>query len=197
MFEFPGPEYDPTFDVDYYDAVSNTPDPKEGVPGYEKDPNKKIVVSYSSINGNDFGGYGEVVMGTKGTLILEREQDVMLYKSSDTSTPSKRKSRSSILRPAATNRALASRRSGWPGQQGVHEEIEHWSVSATAAGALPPGNRHGRCIALTRMSRSKSMKGEPGFLQLKNVVRRPYDEIDGSSVERNATKARDDDAAWG
>ena len=26
---------------------------------------------YSSINGNGFGGYGEIVMGTKGTLVLE------------------------------------------------------------------------------------------------------------------------------
>ena len=31
---------------------------------------KKIGVTYSSINGNGFGGYGEVVMGTKGTLML-------------------------------------------------------------------------------------------------------------------------------
>ena len=30
------------------------------------DPNKKIVVTYSSINGNGFGGYGEIVMGTEG-----------------------------------------------------------------------------------------------------------------------------------
>ncbi len=51
-------------------------------PGYEEDKNKKVVVTYSSINGNGFGDYGEVVMGTKGTLVLEREQDVMLYKGS-------------------------------------------------------------------------------------------------------------------
>jgi len=47
-------------------------------PGYDpKDPiaaRKKIGVMYSSINGNGFGGYGEIVFGTKGTLILEREQ---------------------------------------------------------------------------------------------------------------------------
>ncbi len=52
--------------------------------GYEEDPNKKIVVTYSSINGNGYGGYGEVVLGTKGTLILEREQEVLLFKDSDT-----------------------------------------------------------------------------------------------------------------
>ncbi len=38
-----------------------------------KDPNKKIVVTYSSINGNGFGGYGEMVMGTKGTLISRKK----------------------------------------------------------------------------------------------------------------------------
>ena len=45
---------------------------------YEKgeigDPNKKIVVTYSSINGNGFGGYGETVLGTAGTLLLERNR---------------------------------------------------------------------------------------------------------------------------
>ena len=39
-------------------------------PGYDaKDPiawRKKIGVQYSSINGNGFGGYGEIVFGTKG-----------------------------------------------------------------------------------------------------------------------------------
>ena len=53
ILEFPAPHYDPA-------------DPQAA--------KKKIGVMYSSINGNGFGGYGEIVMGTKGTLILEREQ---------------------------------------------------------------------------------------------------------------------------
>jgi predicted dehydrogenase len=57
-------------------------------PEYESNPNKKIGVAYSSINGNGFGGYGETVMGTKGTLILEREQEVMLYSNSGPATTS-------------------------------------------------------------------------------------------------------------
>ena len=60
---------------DHVYCTTSSPAPK-----YEKDPNKKIGVTYSSINGNGFGGYGETVMGTKGTLILEREQEVMLFK---------------------------------------------------------------------------------------------------------------------
>jgi len=51
-------------------------------PGYDaKDPaasRKKIGVQYASINGNGFGGYGEMVFGTEGTLILEREQEAIL-----------------------------------------------------------------------------------------------------------------------
>ena len=57
-------------------------------PDYESDPNKKIGVTYSSINGNGFGGYGETVMGTKGTLVLEREQEVMLFSNSAPATTS-------------------------------------------------------------------------------------------------------------
>ncbi len=77
MYEFPGPEYSEKFDVGY-----TRPDGKP-IPDYSKDPNKKIVVTYSSINGNGFGGYGEVVMGTKGALVLDRETELMLYKEAD------------------------------------------------------------------------------------------------------------------
>ena len=48
--------------------------------------NKKIVVTYSSINGNGWGGYGEVVMGTKGTIVLENEADYQLYSTGGPST---------------------------------------------------------------------------------------------------------------
>jgi predicted dehydrogenase len=59
-------------------------------PGYKPDHQydrlKKIGVQYASINGNAFGGYGETVFGTKGTLILEREKEAMLFQDSDTSS---------------------------------------------------------------------------------------------------------------
>ncbi|MBQ6108800.1 MAG: hypothetical protein IJK97_11375, partial [Thermoguttaceae bacterium] len=48
-------------------------------PGYEKDPRQKVAVAYSAINGNDFGGYGEVVMGTTGTLQIDREENAYLW----------------------------------------------------------------------------------------------------------------------
>ena len=80
-------------------------------PGYAEDKNKKIVVTYSSINGNGFGGYGEVVLGTKGTLVLEQEQDVMLYKDSAKDTrPSSVSRNRSCIRAVACPAPIARHR---------------------------------------------------------------------------------------
>lgn len=103
-------------------------------PGYEEDPNKKICVTYSSINGNGYGGYGEVVMGTQGTMILEREQDAMLFLNSSTSTNVK-------VAKSSGGPTLDTTESGGgpaadvgrqaleagPISRGYTEEIEHWA----------------------------------------------------------------------
>jgi len=103
-------------------------------PGYDEDKNKKVVVTYSSINGNGFGEYGEVVMGTKGTLVLEREQDVMLYKDAakDTRvTVAKAKDGSPTL--DTTESGGGSYAAGGKGgdaappSRGYTEEMEHWA----------------------------------------------------------------------
>ncbi len=103
-------------------------------PGYDQDNNRKIVVTYSSINGNGFGDYGEVVMGTKGTLVLEKEQEAMLFKSSSNSTKIKvgvDKSKNPTLDTAesgghATAVGKAAIESG-PISRGYTEELEHWA----------------------------------------------------------------------
>ncbi len=140
MFEFPGPEYSETFDVGYYDRVENYPDgPTKGfgpVKGYgqepEGDPNKKVVVTYSSINGNGFGGWGEVVLGTKGTLILDKETDVLLYRNSDTSSKVgvKKQEGGYALDTSASGDVAASvakAADAGPVSRGYREEIEHWA----------------------------------------------------------------------
>ncbi|HWC89161.1 MAG TPA: Gfo/Idh/MocA family oxidoreductase [Pirellulales bacterium] len=113
-YEFPAPNYDPK------DAELK---------------NKKIVVSYSSINGNGFGGYGEVVMGTKGTLLLLNEQEVMLFKDSATTT------NISVVKGKAGGPTLDTTASGGgpaaevgkkaldtgPVSRGYTEELEHWA----------------------------------------------------------------------
>ncbi len=132
-FEFPGPEYEPREDArayGYADPYTGY-DAKQGIPSYEKDPNKRIVVTYSTINGNGYGGYGEVVMGTKGTLIIEREKEVMLYKDADTSTsvavkddkggPTMDTSHSGDMG------AVAKAADSGPVSRGYTEEIEHWA----------------------------------------------------------------------
>jgi predicted dehydrogenase len=131
MFEFPAPEYAPGFNPGYKDKVLDYPNPKEAIPGYVEDQDKKIVVTYSSINGNGFGGYGEIVMGTKGTLILEKEQEVMLYKSGSTSTKIgvKAGEGGAVLdtqESGDTGPAKAAEETG-PISRGYAEEIEHWA----------------------------------------------------------------------
>jgi predicted dehydrogenase len=112
-FEFPG--------IGYYDKDGKT----------VKDANKKIVVTYSSINGNGFGGYGEIVFGTKGTLILEQEQDAMLFKGSDTATriEVKKSGDKAAMDTYETGGGAAVAQAATAGNtsRGYREEIEHWA----------------------------------------------------------------------
>jgi len=50
-------------------------------PGKDKDD--RVIVTYSSINTNAFEKYGEEVMGTYGTMIIEEEKEILLYKEND------------------------------------------------------------------------------------------------------------------
>jgi predicted dehydrogenase len=113
MFEFPG--------KGYY---------KEGTHDVA-DENKKTIVSYSSINGNGFGGYGEIVFGTKGTLILDGEKDAFLFKGSDTSTKIEvgHKGGKPALETYETGggAAVAQAAASGPVSRGYKEEIEHWA----------------------------------------------------------------------
>lgn len=104
-------------------------------PGYAEDPNKKIVVTYSSINGNGFGGYGEVVMGTEGTLVLENEKEVMVYPNAGTSTHvkvAKSKAGGAVLNASESGAAPAAAvgkkaLEAGPVSRGYTEEMEHFA----------------------------------------------------------------------
>jgi len=117
-FEFPGKNY--YEDIQKQDAI--------------KDPNSKIVVTYSSINGNGFGGYGEVVLGTGGTLILDRETEVMLYKGGDANTKiavTEGKGGKAAMSTYETGggpaAAIAQAATPKNVSRGYKEEMEHWA----------------------------------------------------------------------
>ena len=48
-----------------------------------KEGKERVVVSYSSINTNQYDKYGETVMGTRGTMLVEEERDLLLYPEPD------------------------------------------------------------------------------------------------------------------
>ena len=49
-------------------------------PHYGDDKNDIVIVTYSSINTNRLEPYGETLFGSRGTMIVEQEQNVMLFK---------------------------------------------------------------------------------------------------------------------
>ncbi|TWT35538.1 Glucose--fructose oxidoreductase precursor [Posidoniimonas corsicana] len=95
------------------------------------DENKKVVVTYSSINGNGYGGYGEVVLGTEGTLILEREQETLLFGTRGTSTKVSVNKENALTDSYETGGAAVAQSVGQLASadvsRGYTEEIEHWA----------------------------------------------------------------------
>ncbi|MFK8112604.1 MAG: Gfo/Idh/MocA family protein [Rubripirellula sp.] len=197
MFEFPGPEYSKTFDVGYRDKILNYP-PQDGpVPGYETDPNKKVVVTYSSINGNGFGGWGEVVMGSKGTLVLDKETDVLLYRNSDTSSKVgvTKQSGSYVLDTSASGdmaAPVAQAADSGPVSRGYREEIEHWAYCIRN----PDAENRPRChpevamgdavIALgTNVALKNANEGKGGYMEFKEEWFEVDNDAtpDGSSIQ--------------
>lgn len=116
LFEFPLPDYRPN-------------DPVYG--------GRRIGVQYASINGSAFGGYGETVFGTEGTLVLESEADAMLFKTQDTArktvvAPDKaKKSKDGVVLNVEEKGDRESAALGTlgtlPAGRGYTEELEHWA----------------------------------------------------------------------
>jgi predicted dehydrogenase len=114
-FEFPGKDY---YADEYHKAV--------------KDKNDVVVVTYSSINTNSFEPYGECVMGTRGTMVVEAEKDILMYAEKNPAKPVPTSSRSLAVTVATTGGQPALDTSGSTGP-GERKAVE------TAQGALGPG----------------------------------------------------------
>jgi len=141
MLEFPAPGYDPVAPENaderkrkemaikrfgYYDNISGQP--ADGIPGFDEDRNhsKRIVYTYSSINGCGFGGYGEVVMGTKRTMVIDKEQETMLFNNKDTSSKLSIAD-DAVIDTQASGPAVPIAQAAGPISRGYKEEIEHWA----------------------------------------------------------------------
>ncbi|GBD36473.1 Glucose--fructose oxidoreductase [bacterium HR36] len=107
-----------------------------------KDKNDIVVVTYSSINTNAFEGYGECVMGSRGTLIVDREQEAMFFPEPDPNARAQGSQtrlqvvQSTPNKPAVESSASESRadllRRGQsvlpnPVSRGYREEMEHFA----------------------------------------------------------------------
>ena len=140
-------------------------------------------------------------MGTKGTLVLEREQDVMVYKGSATTTKvgAKDDGDGPVLdtQESGVGGPIAKAADTGPVSRGYREEIEHW---AWCIRNPAPENRP-RChpkvalgdavIALTsKLAIDKSNSGEGGFIKFDEAwfdIQR--DETpDGSSIAEQEKK---------
>ena len=174
--EFPGQGYDGKFDVGYKDLTNGYPS-GSGIPSYEQDGNKKVVVTYSSINGNGYGGYGEAVMGTKGTLVLDREKEALLYSTKGASYKAgvtEKDGGAAVLDTTASGDAApAQAAQGGPVSRGYKEQIEHWAwcISTGDQGNQPRcDGKIGLGDAVMALTTKKAIsnsnkKGGHGFIQ--------------------------------
>jgi hypothetical protein len=125
LVEFPAPDYDP-----------KTPAGRM----------RKICVQYSTINGNGFGGYGEVVYGTDGTLVLTSESDSELYRSGDAGSRVTARAESAALDTQSSGPAQTAVGSAKAEvSRGYAEQLEHWAWCVRKNPSASPDGVQPRC----------------------------------------------------
>ena len=127
IYEFPGKDFD----------VNNRASRKNDI----------VTVTYSSISTNGFEPYGECVMGTKGTLVVETEQNAYLYGIAGRSTEvTANAAGGRPVLDASSSTAPAERQAGATGQnsighnppsRGYREEMEHFAYCIRQLGTNP------------------------------------------------------------
>jgi len=90
---------------------------------------RKICVQYSTINGNGFGGYGEIVYGTKGTLVLATEAESEILKSGGGAATKIAAGGAPALDTQASGPAQKAVSASGKAEvsRGYQEELEHWA----------------------------------------------------------------------
>ncbi len=106
---------------------------------------KNVVVTYSSITTNELEGYGEHVMGTKGSLAILNEKDVLLFKERGLKDTRVTWAERRIGAPVTTSTSTAA----WAAETGIEdtltsrgyrEEQEHLAYLIRHGGGQPRCN---------------------------------------------------------
>jgi predicted dehydrogenase len=118
-FEFPGKNH-----------------PRGPAGGTDKDD--IVVVTYSSISTNGFEPYGETVMGTRGTMVVSSESELMLYKENE---PGKRAAPrdTKVTVSQVGNKPALEAASTWGGPAAA--AVAAGAVTGTGAGPVSRGYR--------------------------------------------------------
>jgi predicted dehydrogenase len=100
----------------------------------------RVIVTYSSINTNSFDGYGEMVMGSRGTMVVSQEAEILLFKeagnplnSRTTSVTVENAGKKPVLETSPSTAgpskaaALGSLAAGEVVSRGYREELEHFA----------------------------------------------------------------------
>jgi predicted dehydrogenase len=80
---------------------------------------KDVIVSYSSITTNELEGYGEQVMGTRGTLAVLNEKDVFLFKERGLKDTRVTWAERRITQPVTTATSTAA----WAAESGIEDTL--------------------------------------------------------------------------
>ncbi len=129
-------------------------------------PEDIVIVTYSSINTNRFEPYGEIVFGSRGTLMMIEEQEALLFKESSPTTggggPEQRlhvindDSGSPVLdaSPSLAPSANAAVATGVNSKvsRGYTEEMEHFAYCIKNNIDLPPKEGGLRCNGTVAMA---------------------------------------------
>jgi len=162
-FEFPGKNYW----KDYARGIIN-------------DQDDKVIVTYSSINTNSYEPWGECVMGTRGTMVVEKEETVMLYGSAgkgaaittSTAGPGAPATAAASTWEAATAKGKSALGGDGPVSRGYREEMEHFAYCVKLwedKNVKPEERPHPRCEgtvamadAIIALTANRAMRGHAG-----------------------------------
>ncbi|MEX0725692.1 MAG: Gfo/Idh/MocA family oxidoreductase [Planctomycetaceae bacterium] len=134
-------------------------------PHYHEDNDDVVIVTYSSINTNRMEPYGETVFGSRGTLMVQQEQEALLYKEAGPGSSGGLEQRlyliqgddggpvlqaSASLAPTA-QAGVAADAVGEKVSRGYTEEMEHFCHCIRTSNFGPPSDGGLRCNGTVAM----------------------------------------------